>query len=121
MVVNNNVTPNESTVSPYFAGEFIPQPEYLKFSHSSTLIKLANGDLLALWFAGSKEGQPDVKIWQSRFANGQWEMAHAVMSNYSLMNDSNRYISKLGNPVVYRSVNGDLHLFVISVSIGGWG
>ena len=121
VVVNNNTSTNESPVSPYFASEFIPQPEYLKFSHSSTLIKLANGDLLALWFAGSKEGQPDVKIWQSRFTNGKWEMAHAVMSNYSLMYDSNRYISKLGNPVVYRASNGDLHLFVVSVSIGGWG
>ena len=119
-VVNNEVSIGENNI-PYFTNEFIPQPPYLAISHSSSITRLANGDLLAVWFAGSKEGQPDVKIWQSRFSNGKWEIAHEILSNYTLMSDTNRYISKLGNPVVYRATNGTLYLFVVSVSIGGWG
>ena len=118
--MTNDVIVSESSI-PFFSSEFIPQPIDLMISHSSTITRLANGDLLALWFAGSKEGQPDVKIWQSRFSNGKWEMAHEVLSNYGLMSATNRYISKLGNPVVYRAADGKLHLFVVSVSIGGWG
>lgn len=99
----------------------IPEPKTIKFSHSATITKLSNGDLLALWFGGSREGHPDVKIWQSRYHNGKWQLAHSVMSSNSLINDLDIYISKLGNPVVYRAKNGILHLFVVSVSIGGWG
>lgn len=108
-------------VKAIFESEFIPSPKFLKTSHSSSIVLLKNGDLLAFWFAGSREGQPDVKIWQSRYANGKWEMAHPIVSNYSLMSDLKRYISKLGNPVIYQTEDGRLHLFVVSVSIGGWG
>ena len=116
----NNVVINNESATPFFESQFIPQPAYLKISHSSTITRMPNGDLLAFWFAGSKEGQPDVRIWQSKFSNGKWQMAHSIVSNYSLMHDSYRYISKLGNPVVYSMPNGTLYLFVISVSVGGW-
>jgi predicted neuraminidase len=31
--------------------------------HACTLVELANGGLMAAWFAGSAEGNPDVTIW----------------------------------------------------------
>ena len=34
--------------------------------HASTLIRLKNGDILAAWFGGSWEKNPDVAIWMSR-------------------------------------------------------
>jgi predicted neuraminidase len=41
-------------------------------NHASTLIELKNGDILAAWFAGSKEGAPDVKIYGARLHNEVW-------------------------------------------------
>lgn len=106
---------------PVFMSQKIPQPSFLRFSHSATITALSNGNLLALWFSGSKEGSPDVKIWQSEFIQNKWTLAHPIMSSYSLMHDLRFYVRKLGNPVIYRARNGILHLFVVSVSLGGWG
>ena len=38
--------------------------------HASTLVALANGDLLMAWFGGTDEGAPDVAIWAARLTNG---------------------------------------------------
>lgn len=105
---------------PLFESELIPEPVKLLSAHSATLTTLANGDLLALWFAGSHEGKVDVKIWQSIYTHGKWQMAHAVISPEYLQKSLSIYIRKVGNPVVYRAANGQLHLFVVSVAIGGW-
>lgn len=103
-----------------FRSELIPEPKELLSAHSATFTKLANGDLLALWFAGSHEGKPDVKIWQSIYVNGKWQMAHVAISPEYLQKSLGIYVRKLGNPVVYRAIGGELHLFVVSVAIGGW-
>ena len=106
---------------PIFRSQVIPQPSFLQFSHSATITALPNGGLLAFWFGGSREGSPDVKIWQSEFTSHGWSLARPILSNYSLMHDLGAYVSKLGNPVVYLARDCVLHLFVVSVSIGGWG
>jgi predicted neuraminidase len=41
-------------------------------SHASTIVELKNGDLLAAWFGGSGEGNPDVAIWSSRRTGSSW-------------------------------------------------
>jgi len=40
--------------------------------HASTIVELSNGDLLAAWFGGTKEGAPDVAIWMSRRTPNGW-------------------------------------------------
>jgi predicted neuraminidase len=41
-------------------------------NHASTLVELRNGDILAAWFAGTKEGAPDVAIYGARLHRGTW-------------------------------------------------
>jgi predicted neuraminidase len=108
------------TQQPYFESQLIPQPAYLPAAHSSSFTMLANGDLLAFWFAGTKEGRPDVKIWSSIYHHGKWSMAKALVDPQMIAKANHRYVIKVGNPVIYRAKNGFLHLFVVSVSIGGW-
>ncbi|AUR53103.1 sialidase family protein [Aquella oligotrophica] len=103
-----------------FESAIIPQPLYLPAAHSSSFTMLANDDLLAFWFAGTKEGQPDVKIWHSTYHNGKWDMATSLVDPQMIAKANHRYVIKVGNPVIYRAANGVLHLFVVSVSIGGW-
>ena len=100
----------------------IPEPGYLLASHAATFTLLGNGDLLALWFAGSSEGASDVKIWSSRFANNHWSMAVPVVSPEMLSQNLGFFVKKLGNPVVYRDPHTHiLHLLVVSVGgVGGW-
>ena len=40
--------------------------------HASTVLPLSNGDVLASWFGGTKEGKDDVKIYISRRKDGIW-------------------------------------------------
>lgn len=105
---------------PIFESQVIPQPSYLPAAHSSSFTVMSNGDLLAFWFAGTREGSPDVKIWSSTYHAGHWSMAKSVLDPSMIAKANHRYVIKIGNPVIYRAQDGELHLFVVSVSVGGW-
>ncbi|MFV0405759.1 MAG: exo-alpha-sialidase [Propioniciclava sp.] len=49
-------------------------------NHAATLVQLPGGDLLASWFGGSDEGNPDISLWVSRLDQhtGVWEAARQV-------------------------------------------
>lgn len=42
--------------------------------HASHLALLPNGDVLAAWFGGSREGADDVAIWCSRRQGESWSL-----------------------------------------------
>ncbi len=111
---------SESNYSELFESQLIPQPAGVPAAHSSSFVTLSNGDLLAFWFAGTKEGRPDVQIWMSRYHNGVWSQAKSVVNPSMVSRANNRYVVKLGNPVAYVDAHNVLHLFVVSVSMGGW-
>src|SRR3989442_649784 len=74
-----------------FIFETAPFPE----CHASTIAE-ANGDLVAAWFGGTGEKNPDVGIWVSRRSGEHWsapvEVANGVQS------PTNRY--PCWNPVL---------------------
>jgi predicted neuraminidase len=92
----------------YVSGKFIyplddrPTPE----CHASTMAEIPGG-VIAAWFGGQHEKNPDVGIWVSRYENGSWtkpvEVADGVQS------DTLRY--PCWNPVLFRPVSGPLMLF----------
>jgi predicted neuraminidase len=55
---------------PLASGHALPGTQ--RDNHASTLVELSNGDILAAWFAGSKEGRPDVAIYGARLHSGTW-------------------------------------------------
>lgn len=61
----------------YFAnvahGLIMPADRSPQSCHASTVAVLPDGSLFAAWFAGSKEGADDVKIWGAGNRNGIWE------------------------------------------------
>ncbi|MGW8248396.1 MAG: sialidase family protein [Acidiferrobacterales bacterium] len=90
--------------------------------HSASLVEGGNGDLLAVWFGGSREGAGDVRIYLSRLEAGSkhWSKETAILSRQEAGAELNRYIKKLGNPVLGRGKDGQLWLFYVTVSAGGW-
>ena len=54
--------------------EFIFAPGSAPFasSHASTLVELEHGTLMAAWFGGTAEGEPDVAIWGAQRRDGHW-------------------------------------------------
>lgn len=88
--------------------------------HAASAVVLPDGRIRAFWFAGSKEGAADVAIWSAEFANESWGQAQIVLDRETLAWGTRRFIRKLGNPVIHLNDDGRLHLYVVSVSLGGW-
>jgi Alpha-L-rhamnosidase N-terminal domain./Bacterial alpha-L-rhamnosidase. len=86
--------------------EFIFQRASFPESHASTIAETPKG-LVAAWFGGTKERNPDVGIWVSRQVDGHWTEPVEVANG--IVNDTLRYPT--WNPVLYQVPNGELMLF----------
>lgn len=93
---------------PLLKSEFIYLEEDVGFPscHASTIEETGHG-LLAAWFGGTREKDPDVGIWLSRQVNGQWSSPVEVVNG--VQNESLRYPT--WNPVLFQPAGGPLMLF----------
>lgn len=84
--------------------EFIFQPfvEGSSICHASNICAIKNGDLLAAWFAGSKEGADDVSIWISRRDQAGWSSPVCC---------SDQFDEPCWNPVLHQLPDGRIMLF----------
>jgi len=91
-------------------------------SHSVSAATLPSGDLVAFWFAGSREGGKDVQIFQSYWQKKQntWTEPSGILNVQALGADLGRYIGKIGNPLVFVDRRERMWLFFVTVSYGGW-
>jgi predicted neuraminidase len=89
--------------------------------HAPSMVELADGRIMAFWFAGSREGAPDVVIHSAVYNPGRrsWSPERIVTSRLSTQTETSRYVRKLGNPVPVRTGDGTLWLFYVS-AVGGW-
>lgn len=90
--------------------------------HAASLIALKDGAVRAFWFAGSREGAPDVVINTAVYdpQAARWSAPTVVVDRVGAERGLSRYIAKLGNPVPARMADGRMQLFFVTVSIGGW-
>ncbi|WP_440132827.1 family 78 glycoside hydrolase catalytic domain [Chitinophaga sancti] len=89
-----------------------PFPE----SHAATIAETSQG-LIAAWFGGTKERNPDVGIWISRQVNGKWIQPVEVANG--IQNDTLRYAC--WNPVLFQVPAGDLLIFYkVGPNVAGW-
>ena len=86
--------------------EFIFDTASFPESHAATIAETPRG-LIAAWFGGTKERNPDVEIWTSRLEGGRW--TKPVSAANGIVNDTLRYAC--WNPVLYQVPGGDLLLF----------
>lgn len=90
--------------------------------HAGTITRLHDGRLLAAWFAGTREGASDVHILMSSLTPGtsEWSTPTAIATREQTTDELNRYISKLGNPILFADSRKRVWLFYVTVSMGGW-
>jgi len=91
-------------VATEFLNERAPYPE----CHASTIVETAPGQLVAAWFGGTKERNPDVGIWVSRQENGRW-LPGAEVANGIQLDGTKR--QPAWNPVLFQPAGGPLVLF----------
>jgi len=86
--------------------EFIFNKAPFPSCHAATIAETPKG-LVAAWFGGTKERNPDVEIYVSRKINHSWTTPVSVANG--IQNDTLRYPT--WNPVLYQVPGGDLLLF----------
>lgn len=97
----DNVTGPPAVVKSEFIYEEAPFPS----CHASTIEETPSG-LVAAWFGGTDEGEPDVAIWVSRLENGAWTVPQKVGDG---VRAGATY--PCWNPVLFQVPDGPLLLF----------
>jgi predicted neuraminidase len=90
---------------------FTATPE-LPSCHAATLTALPNGDLLAAWYAGSREAASDVAIYGARLSQGSVVWSEPFML-------ANTPGHPEGNPVLFTAPDGGVWLFYVTLT-GDW-
>jgi predicted neuraminidase len=75
-----------------------PQPD----NHASTVVELKDGDVLAAWFGGAREGAPDVTIYSARLHQGHWSAPVELAREAPVA---------CWNPVLFHTKEGRLWLY----------
>ncbi len=87
--------------------EFIYETAPFPSCHASTLTEPSGGGLIAAWFGGTAEKNPDVGIWVARLDHGKWtppvEVATGLQTNGKRL--------PCWNPVLFQPKTGPLMLF----------
>ena len=133
-------TRNAAIISDEFLYEKASFPE----CHGATIVELKNGDLVASFFGGTKERNPDCCIWVCRKAKGakEWTAPKLAADGVFALNDPNAEIAGIDtactpvkdtkgkltarrkacwNPVLFQIPGGDLILFYkIGLSVADW-
>jgi predicted neuraminidase len=92
--------------SPIVSSEFLYETASFPSCHASTIVETPAG-LVAAWFGGTDEGNPDVGIWVSRRLEGVWTAPAEVADG--VQDDSKRH--PCWNPVLFQVPKGPLLLF----------
>ncbi|MBB1286483.1 exo-alpha-sialidase [Flavisolibacter sp. BT320] len=96
--------------------EFIYDTASFPQAHSATIVETPAG-LVAAWFGGTREGNPDVEIYVSRLVNNKWTPPVSVADGR--INDTVRKATY--NPVLFQIPGGDLLLFYkIGNKVADW-
>jgi alpha-L-rhamnosidase len=99
------------------ADEFIFEDAPFPESHAATIAQAKEGHLIAAWFGGTKERNPDVCIYTSIRENGRWTAPRSVANG--VVNDTLRYAC--WNPVLYQVPGGELQLYYkVGPSAAAW-
>jgi predicted neuraminidase len=97
--------------------EFIYQPGDVVYPscHASTLIENGKG-IMAAWFGGTAERNPDVGIWVSTLQNGRWTKPVEVVNG--IQHKTKRY--PCWNPVLYNNGKEILLFYKAGPSPSTW-
>lgn len=109
-----------SSLDPVFSESFASS-DLDEFVHAPSITALPEGGLMAVWFAGSREGAADVEIRKARFhPDTGWADEQVLVTREMTRRAVGKPIRKLGNPVIALAPDDRLWLFYVSVSLGGW-
>ena len=107
---------------PVYTQTWVTPPGHTASAHSSAICALPSGDLLAVWYGGSREGAADVALFTARrpAGGGGWSEPVTAIDRATAQDELDRMIKKVGNAVIFPDQAGSLWMVYVSVSLGGW-
>ncbi len=108
--------------APQFAESWVSPSGHMRSAHSSAICALPSGDMLAVWYGGTREGATDVALFTSRLKRGEtkWTVPVLAVDRIIAQDELDRKIKKVGNAVIFPDRTGTLWMVYVSVSMGGW-
>ena len=118
---NPDIAKQGSLALPGMQSQFVSHTQNIH-THAASLVELSDSRIRTFWFAGSREGAPDVEIRSAvlDLVSNRWGAEQSIVNRVNTQESLLRYVKKIGNPVAHRAANGTLWLFYVTVSIGGW-
>ncbi|MBP1614468.1 MAG: Alpha-L-rhamnosidase N-terminal domain [Bacteroidetes bacterium] len=99
--------------------EFLYEETSFPECHASTIAEMPNGDLVASFFGGTKERNPDCCIWVCRKEKGSDKWTDPMLAADGVFSPSER--KACWNPVLFQIPGGDLLLFYkIGLKVSDW-
>jgi predicted neuraminidase len=106
LIVSGCATTQQANSSALVKSEFIYASAPFPSCHASTIVETKSG-LIAAWFGGTAERNPDVCIYVARQENGKWTRPVAIAEGVGFT--TNRLPT--WNPVLFQPKSGPLMLF----------
>ena len=114
-------SPQEKAVSPVFLTEAINPDQGLPMVHVAALAQTPDGILHCVWYGGTAECRPDVKIYFSqREPGGRWTHPVTIMTRDQAEKDLDRPVQGLGNALLIADSDGTLRLLFVTIAMGKW-
>lgn len=106
----------------FYEERFISAPGVQPSVHSSSILELNNGDLLACWYGGAREGASDVRIYCSHRQVGadQWAAPLVAVDRQERAKGAIIKNDTIGNPVLFKGVGNEVWMVYAARPFGGW-
>jgi predicted neuraminidase len=92
----------------------------LPMVHVASLAQMPDGIMAAVWYGGTAECHPDVKIYFSQRETGSWSAPRVIMTRELAERDLGRPVKSLGNAVLLADPDGSLRLLFVTIAMGKW-
>lgn len=106
----------------FYREEIIDPKAPYAMAHVASMAELPDETLVATWYAGSGELQPDVQIYFSSQQKGStaWSLPRVIMTREKAAHDLGCFVKGLGNALIFAETDGTLHLLYVAVALGKW-
>jgi predicted neuraminidase len=112
---------NSASSAPQFLSETINPDQGLPMVHVASMALSPDGILHCVWYGGSGECRPDVKIYIAhKEPNGHWTQPTTIMTKAQAERDLSRPVQALGNALLLANPDGSLRLLFVTISMGKW-
>ena len=115
-----NALPTRSSAA-VFKKSIVNPGQGLPMVHVASLATMAGGIEAAVWYGGSAECAPDVKIYFSENENGAvWSAPRVIMDRQKAELDLGRPMKSVGNAILLSESDGTLRLLFVTIAMGRW-